>query len=101
MPTRLGVRVPALPAETRRVLAETGCLAATSANEPGGPDPRTLDGVPERLRSVCASLDAGPLPGTPSTVLDFTGADPRVLREGAAPSTEAIARVRRARVRST
>ena len=86
----------------RRAACSTavGCVAATSANDPGGPDPRTLDDVPARLRAACAALDAGPLPGTPSTVLDFTGPEPRVLREGASPSAEAIARVRRARVRS-
>ena len=42
---------------------------------------------------VGAEVDGGELPGTPSTVLDFTGAEPRVIREGAAPSAEAIARV--------
>lgn len=96
----IGIRVPNLPSEARRVLAAVGCVAATSANEPGGADPRSLDDVPARIRTVCAALDAGPLPGTPSTVLDFSGAEPRVLREGAAPSVEAIARVRSARVRS-
>jgi L-threonylcarbamoyladenylate synthase len=96
----IGVRVPILPPATRRVLDAVGCVAATSANDPGGPDPRTLDDVPPRLREACLALDAGLLPGTPSTVLDFTAAEPRVLREGAAPSDEAIALVRRAQVRS-
>jgi L-threonylcarbamoyladenylate synthase len=96
----LGVRVPTLPAETRRVLDAVGAVAATSANDPGGHDPRTLDDVPARLRDACAALDAGPLPGTPSTVIDLTEAEPRVLREGAVPSAEAIAAVRKARVRS-
>ena len=41
-----------------------------------------------------AELDAGRLPGIASTVLDFTGPEPQVLREGAAPSAEALARVR-------
>lgn len=99
-PEALGIRVPSLPPETRRVLEAVGCVVATSANEPGGADPRALDDVPARLREACAALDAGPLPGTPSTVIDFTGAEPRTLREGAASSAEAIARVRRARVRS-
>ena len=99
-PEVLGIRVPSLPPETRRVLETVGCVAATSANDPGGPDPRALDDVPTRLREACAALDAGPLPGTPSTVIDFTGAEPRVLREGASASAEAIARVRRAQVRS-
>jgi tRNA A37 threonylcarbamoyladenosine synthetase subunit TsaC/SUA5/YrdC len=49
--------------------------------------------VPEELRSACAAaLDAGELPGTASTVLDFSGDEPQVLREGAAPADEALAR---------
>jgi tRNA A37 threonylcarbamoyladenosine synthetase subunit TsaC/SUA5/YrdC len=51
--------------------------------------------VPEAIRSACgALLDGGELHGAPSTVIDFTGGEPRVLRDGAAPSEEAIARVR-------
>jgi tRNA A37 threonylcarbamoyladenosine synthetase subunit TsaC/SUA5/YrdC len=37
-------------------------------------------------------VDGGELPGTPSTVLDLTGAEPRVLREGAVPAREALER---------
>ncbi len=100
-PDAIGIRVPELPAEARRVLDAVGCVVATSANDPGGPDPRTLGAVPSRLREACTSLDVGPLPGTPSTVIDFTGAEPQLLREGASSSAEAIALVRSARVRST
>jgi len=96
----LGVRVPDLVDEARRVLDAVGCIAATSANDPGGPDPRTLAEIPARLREACAALDAGALPGTPSTVIDLTGTEPRVVREGAVPTAEAIDRVRRAQVRS-
>jgi len=93
-PAAIGVRVPELPAPAAAVLAQVGAVAATSANAPGGPDPRRLAQVPEALRSgVAAEVDAGELPGTPSTVLDFSGPEPRVLREGAAPADEAIARV--------
>lgn len=93
----IGVRVPELPEPAARVLAAVGAVAATSANEAGGPDPRTLADVPEELRAQCAAaVDAGELPGTPSTVLDFTGSEPQVVREGAAPSAEAIARVQAA-----
>jgi L-threonylcarbamoyladenylate synthase len=93
----IGVRVPRLPEPSQRVLEAVGCVGSTSANDPGGPDPATLEAVPARIRELCgAELDVGPLPGTPSTVIDFTGAEPHVLREGAAPSAEAIARVRAA-----
>jgi len=89
----IGVRVPVLPAPALRVVAAVTCVVATSANEPGGPNPASLGEVPERIRAGCgAELDVGPLPGTPSTVLDLTGAEPRVLREGAVPAEEAVAR---------
>lgn len=92
-PETIGVRVPELPAESARVLAAVGAVAATSANATGGPDPARLADVPDELRSAAAAVvDAGDLPGTASTVLDFTGDEPQVLREGAAPGDEAIAR---------
>ena len=96
-PDTIGVRVPFLPAAVGRVLSATGCVVATSANEPGEPSPVSLEDVPERIRQgVAAELDLGPLPGVASTVLDFTGPEPRVLREGAAPAAAAIERVRAA-----
>jgi tRNA threonylcarbamoyl adenosine modification protein (Sua5/YciO/YrdC/YwlC family) len=89
----IGVRVPALAAAVQRVLDAAGAVAATSANEPGEPPGATLEDVPARIRALCgAELDGGRLPGSASTVIDFTGARPVVLREGAASSAEAIAR---------
>jgi len=91
----IGVRVPALPEPARRVVEAVTCVVATSANEPGGPNPASLDEVPARIRAACgAELDVGPLPGTPSTVLDLTGGEPRILREGAVPTAEALALAR-------
>jgi tRNA A37 threonylcarbamoyladenosine synthetase subunit TsaC/SUA5/YrdC len=47
--------------------------------------------VPEEIRAaVDAIVDVGPLPGTPSTVIDFTGSEPVVLREGAFSADEAL-----------
>jgi L-threonylcarbamoyladenylate synthase len=93
-PDTIGVRVPELPPEAQAVLDRVGAVAATSANHPGGPDPRTLEDVPEDLREGCAaSLDVGELPGTPSTVLDLTGDEPAVVREGAVPAELALSRV--------
>lgn len=93
----IGVRVPDLPDATRRVVETAGPVLATSANDPGGPNPATLGDVPQRIRDGCgAELDLGPLPGTPSTVIDFTGAEPYVIRDGIAPAAEALARVRAA-----
>jgi L-threonylcarbamoyladenylate synthase len=90
----IGVRVPDLPDESARIVGAVGAVMATSANHHGGPDPRRLDDVPTEIRETCgAVVDGGTLPGTPSTVLDLSGAEPRVLREGAVPTAEAIARV--------
>ncbi len=90
----VGVRVAALPEPAQRVLDAVGAVIATSANEAGGRDPVTLADVPESIRAVCAAeLDAGPLAGTPSTVIDFSSPTPAVLREGAASSAAALARV--------
>lgn len=92
-PEAIGVRVPVLPEASRRVLAPAGAVVSTSANLAGGPDPRSVGEIALELRErVAAIVDAGPLPGTPSTVLDLTGAEPRVLREGAVPAAEALAR---------
>jgi L-threonylcarbamoyladenylate synthase len=93
-PDTIGVRVPELPAAGAELLARVGALAATSANLHGGADPRRLEEVPEEIRAACAAVvDGGELPGTASTVIDFTGDEPVVLREGAAPSAEALERV--------
>jgi|SRR5579864_1377173 len=95
-PETIGVRVCVLPAQARAVVAAVGAVAATSANEPGEPPPASLEEVPLRIRAACAAeLDAGRLPGTASTVLDLTGPQPAVVREGAAPSAAALARLKR------
>jgi L-threonylcarbamoyladenylate synthase len=96
-PKTIGVRVPELAGDAADVLARVTALGATSANLHGGPDPRRLDDVPEALRDAASVvLDGGELPGVPSTVIDFTGEDPRVLREGALPGAAAVERVRAA-----
>jgi len=64
----LGVRVPRVPllAGIRRPVLQS------SANRAGGADPRSLGEVPPLLRAaVDLVIDAGELPGTPSTVVDL------------------------------
>ena len=85
-PDAIGVRVPDLPAHAAEVLRQAGPVVATSANLAGGPDPRRLDDVPRELRDAAAAeIDGGELPGIASTVIDFTGEEPQVLRAGAGP----------------
>ena len=83
-PDTIGVRVAKLPTPAQQVLDAVGAVVATSANEPGAPPAASLDDVPARIRAACgAEIDVGPLPGTPSTVVDMTGVTPNVLRQGA------------------
>jgi L-threonylcarbamoyladenylate synthase len=94
-PNTIGVRVPRLGGDARTVVERVRAVLATSANLHGGPDPRRLSDVPDEIRlAVAAEIDGGELPGTASTVLDLTGDEPRVLREGAVPAAEALARLR-------
>lgn len=94
-PEAIGVRVPDVAGPGKKVLDALGVLVATSANVPGGADPRRLADVPAEIRAATAALvDGGELGGAPSTVVDVTGAEPVVLREGALPGAEALARIR-------
>lgn len=94
-PEAIGVRVPDVAGPAKKVLDALGVLVATSANVPGGADPRRLADVPAEIRAATAALvDGGELGGAPSTVVDVTGAEPVVLREGALPGAEALARIR-------
>ena len=79
----VAVRIPAHEL-LRAVLYRTGPLTGTSANRHGEPPRSTaseavaaLDGTPDLV------LDGGPSPGgRASTVVDLTGAEPRILRPG-------------------
>lgn len=87
----VGLRVPDSEIARAIIAAAGGALAVTSANVSGAEpavDAASLDA--ELLAHVGLVVDDGPCPGgTPSTVVDLTGATPVVLREGAIP-TDAI-----------
>jgi len=100
-PSAIGVRVPDVAGPTAEVLARVGALAATSANHHGGTEPAALDDVPDDIGSQAgATVDAGRLAGVPSTVVDLTGDEPRILREGAVAAADLLRRLG-ASVRST
>ena len=93
-PEAIGVRVPDFDGPGAEVLARVGALVATSANHPGGPDPKRLDEVSEDIREGAgAVVEGGELPGSPSTVIDLSGTKPRILRDGALPAEEALRRL--------
>lgn len=81
---KIAIRVPnhAVPL----VLAKRfGPITATSANRHGKPAALEAWQAAEQLgESVDVYIDAGPCPvGLESTIVDFTGPDPRIIREGA------------------
>ena len=93
-PDTIGVRVPALSGTVAEIVDRLGAVVATSANLPGGPDPRRLADVPGQiLAGVAAALDGGDLPGIPSTVVDVTGPEPVILRRGAGDPAVALERI--------
>ena len=93
-PEALGVRVPAVSGPGKDVLDALGALVATSANLPGGPDPRVLTDVPQELLAAAgAVVDGGSLVGAPSTVVDVTGDEPVILREGALSADDVLDRL--------
>ncbi len=76
-----------MPNDSRALalLKQTGPLAVSSANVTGEPAAQTVEDAERMLgESVAVYLDGGPTAsGVPSTILDVTGATPRILRNGA------------------
>jgi L-threonylcarbamoyladenylate synthase len=92
----LGVRVPRLTQALEALATVPLAVLQSSANHAGGPDARTIDEVPDAIREGAdLVLDAGELPGTPSTVIDLRdyedGGEWAIVREGAL-ADEAVAR---------
>jgi L-threonylcarbamoyladenylate synthase len=94
----LGVRVPAWPAAARVLEGLHRPLVASSANLSGASSPASLSGVDASLLAQCdLALDAGPVSGLASTVVDLsryakTGRW-RLLRLGAWGEAEVAARL--------
>lgn len=79
----VGVRMPDHPVALN-LLRATGPLAVTSANRSGMPNTSTAEEVMAQLGGrIHLILDGGRVPGgVPSTVVDCTGAELVILREG-------------------
>ena len=79
----VGVRIPDHPV-ARALLRSTGPMAVTSANISGQPSPSTAQDVFEQLEGrIELIIDGGKTPGgVPSTLVDCTGSEIKVLREG-------------------
>jgi L-threonylcarbamoyladenylate synthase len=91
----LGLRVPDVP-----LLRGARCVVLqSSANVAGGADARRIEEVPAAIRTGAdLVVDAGELPGTPSTVVDLNAFEETgewsVLREGAVPADTIAAAAR-------
>lgn len=79
----VGVRVPDHEV-ARALLRAAGPMAVTSANISGQPSPSTAQEVLAQLNGrIDLILDGGKTPGgVPSTLVDCTGKDLKILREG-------------------
>lgn len=99
LPT-IGLRVPDHPSP-RALARGVGPLPTTSANVSGVLEARNTDEIRDQLgHAVDLILDGGPAHGGPaSTVVDCTGAVPRVLRAGAVEVDRVIAILNEAGIR--
>ena len=89
---RIGIRLPAHSVARALVEAFGRPLTATSANLSGGPACVSAKDLPvEIVRRLGLVLDAGSLEGgVGSTVVDLSGDQPVVLREGVVPADTII-----------
>jgi tRNA threonylcarbamoyl adenosine modification protein (Sua5/YciO/YrdC/YwlC family) len=83
------LRMPLHPVALE-LLREVGPMAVSSANVSGRPPATTVQEAEEQLGAkVAVYLDGGPCRvGVASTIIDLTGDEPRVLREGAVTVAE-------------
>lgn len=82
-PATVGLRCPDHDL-VRALATEVGPLATTSANRHGQPTPLTAaEAAASLVGPVDLVVDGGRLGSVASTVVDLTGSEPKVLREGA------------------
>ncbi len=87
----VGVRCPAHPVPLA-LCRLAGPIATTSANRHGEPPMGSAQELHEALGAeVAVVLDAGPCRGVPSTVVDCTGQELRILRLGGVPEADVLA----------
>lgn len=78
----VGVRMPDHPVPGA-LCRDIGPLAVATASAPGDPDFETAEEVAEEFgEDVPVVLDGGVCAGLPATVVDGTGEDPLLIREG-------------------
>ena len=98
-PDRLGIRVPRLEGALEPLASARWPVLQSSANRTGQPDARRIEDIDPGVRAGAdLVLDAGALPGTPSTVVDLSaweeGGTVELVREGALPLEAVLACLR-------
>lgn len=96
----IAFRVPDQPVARRLIAASGGGLPVTSANRSGQPDAKTAQEVLDQLEGrIALVLDGGPVSGgVPSTVVDCTTDQIKIVREGAISRVEIESALRQAKV---
>ena len=86
----VAVRIPD-NAVALRILSVFGPLTCTSANIHGMPTPNKINEIQMQFKDeINIYIDAGELKVKPSTIIDLSGEEPKVLRQGAVPAEEII-----------
>ena len=98
-PDTLGIRVPRLEGALEPLASARWPVLQSSANRAGQPDARRIEDIDPGVRAGAdLVLDAGSLPGTPSTVVDLSaweeGGTVELVREGALPLEAVLACLR-------
>jgi L-threonylcarbamoyladenylate synthase len=71
---------------TESLVKSVGPITATSANIHGMPTPTDIGGIIGQFGDrVQQYIDAGALAGAPTTLMDYTGPEERIIRKGAIP----------------
>jgi tRNA threonylcarbamoyl adenosine modification protein (Sua5/YciO/YrdC/YwlC family) len=87
----IGLRMPAHPLALA-IVRGAGPMAVTSANRSGQPTPASGEAVADIFGDAVSVylLEERPLAGEPSTVVDLSTGEPRVLRAGAIAAEEVL-----------
>lgn len=89
----VALRCPAHELVQELIRATGGALIATSANTSGHPAPASFEELEERIIAAAdLTLDGGETEhGIASTVVDCSGPEPVIIREGAIPAEQVLA----------
>lgn len=88
---KIAVRIPDNEVALRLV-SVVGPITATSANIHGRETPHVIDEVQMQFEDedIAIYLDCGKLNGEPSTIVDMTGDEPKILRKGSITHKEIL-----------